>query len=303
MNLAFDRMPLTVLLTGFGPFPGAPFNPTAALAQRLAARRRPAFADVRRIAHVFQTSYAAVERELPALLRRVRPDVVLLFGVATRTKYLRIETRARNARSPLFPDAAGDRPGAAVIDRGGPGTRAGRAPQRVLLAAVRAQRLPVRLSHSAGRYLCNFAYWRALTLTHGANAPLVSFIHVPAVRRAPMRPAAQRRARLRRPHAGGRGRPRGAGRRRPRAPVRARASRGGCGSGGSSTDAQTRAPASGCGLTRRARELALTLGFSLLVYPSNPYSRAGLSTKIFFRVAASGTHRARRLSMRPSSAG
>jgi pyroglutamyl-peptidase len=193
LNRAVDRVRLTVLLTGFGPFPGAPFNPTAALAKRLAARRRPAFADVRRVAHVFQTSYAAVERELPALLEQVRPDVVLLFGVATRSKYLRIETRARNARSPLFPDAAGDRPGAATIDLGAPVTRAGRAPQRALLAAIRAQRLPVRFSHSAGRYLCNFAYWRALTLTHGGNAPLVQFIHVPTVRRGPMRPAAKRR--------------------------------------------------------------------------------------------------------------
>ena len=186
------QMPLTVLLTGFGPFPGAPFNPTAALTQRLAARRRPAFADVRRVAHVFQTSYAAVEHELPALIKRVRPDAVLLFGVATRTKYLRIETRARNARSPLFPDAAGDRPGAATIDLGEASTRAGRAPQRALLAAVRAQRLPVRLSHSAGRYLCNFVYWRALTLTDVGPAPLVQFIHVPTVRRGPMRPAAER---------------------------------------------------------------------------------------------------------------
>jgi pyroglutamyl-peptidase len=186
-------MPLTVLFTGFGPFPGAPFNPTAALARRLAARRRPAFAEVERIAHVFQTSYAAVERELPALLERVRPDVVLLFGVATRTKYLRIETRARNARSPLFPDAAGDRPRAEIIALGEPVTRLGRAPQQALLAAVRAQRLPARLSHSAGRYLCNFAYWHALAATDGPNAPLVQFIHVPTVRRAPMRPGTGRR--------------------------------------------------------------------------------------------------------------
>jgi pyroglutamyl-peptidase len=186
-------MPLTVLITGFGPFPGAPFNPTARLAERLAARRRPAFADVSRIAHVFQTSYAAVERELPALIKRVRPDAVLLFGVATRSKYLRIETRARNARSPLFPDAAGERPRAGIIALGEPVTRLGRAPQRALLAAVRAQRLPARLSHSAGRYLCNFAYWRALAATDGSRAPLVQFIHVPVVRRAPMRPIAQRR--------------------------------------------------------------------------------------------------------------
>jgi pyroglutamyl-peptidase len=186
-------VPLTVLLTGFGRFPGAPFNPTAGLARRLAARRRPAFADVSRIAHVFQTSYAAVDRELPALLKQMRPDVVLLFGVATRSKYLRIETRARNARSPLFPDVDGDRPSAGTIAVGEPVTRMGRAPQRALLAAVRAQRLPVRLSHSAGRYLCNFAYWRALALTDGSHAPLVSFIHVPAVRRVAMRPAPRRR--------------------------------------------------------------------------------------------------------------
>ena len=185
-------MPLTVLLTGFGPFPGAPFNPTADLAQRLARRRRPAFAGIARVAHVFRTSYVAVERDLPALCKRVRPDVVLLFGVATRTQYLRIETRARNACSPLFPDAGGGRPGSATIDLGEAATRSGRAPQRALLAAVRARGLPVRLSHSAGRYLCNFAYWRALALTD-ESAPLVQFIHVPTVRRGPMRPAAQRR--------------------------------------------------------------------------------------------------------------
>ena len=193
MSLAFDRMPLTVLLTGFGPFPGAPFNPTAALPQRLAARRRPAFAEVERIAHVFRTSYAAVERELPALIARTRPDVVLLFGVATRTKYLRVEMRARNARSPLFPDVDGHRTNSTTIATGKPAVQRSSAPHRILLAALRAQRLPARLSHSAGRYLCNFAYWYALAAADGSGTPLVQFIHVPTVRRLPMRPARDRR--------------------------------------------------------------------------------------------------------------
>ena len=183
-------MSLTVLITGFGPFPGAPLNPTTALPERLATRRRPGFADVKRIAHVFRTSYAAVDRELPTLIKRVRPDVVLLFGVATRTNYLRIELRARNARSPLFPDAAGDRPGTGTIALGEPSTRAGRAPHRALLAAVRAQRLPARLSHTAGRYLCNFAYWHALAATDAAA--VVQFVHVPTVRRGPTRPVSGR---------------------------------------------------------------------------------------------------------------
>lgn len=186
-------MALTVLITGFGRFPGAPFNPTTALPHRLAARRRPALGDVKRIAHVFRTSYAAVDRDLPALLARARPDAVLLFGVATRTNYLRIETRARNARSPLFPDVDGHRPRTGTIALRAPAARGGRAPHAILLAAVRAKRLPARLSHSAGRYLCNFAYWRALAAAHSGRAPLVQFVHVPTVRRAPMRPATGRR--------------------------------------------------------------------------------------------------------------
>src|SRR5437016_2508623 len=100
-------MPFTILLTGFGPFPGAPFNPTGPLVRKLARQRNPAFAGVRRIAHVFDTSYATVDRELPALIARDRPDAIVMFGLAARSQALRIETRARNALARRLPDAAG----------------------------------------------------------------------------------------------------------------------------------------------------------------------------------------------------
>src|SRR5437016_4242361 len=181
-------MPLTILLTGFGPFPGAPFNPASSLPVRLATRRRPALHDVRRVAHVFRTSYAAVDAELPKVLARERPDAVLLFGVATRTNYLRIETRARNARSVLFSDVDGRRGGKAAIRLGGPGAIVGRASHHLLLTAAKAARVPAKLSHSAGRYLCNFVYWRALEEAASGNRPaLVQFIHLPMVRSAPVR--------------------------------------------------------------------------------------------------------------------
>ena len=66
-------MTATILITGFGPFPGAPFNPTEPLAVELAQRRHPAFANVRRVAHVFRTSYQVVDRELPTLIAREKP--------------------------------------------------------------------------------------------------------------------------------------------------------------------------------------------------------------------------------------
>ena len=68
-------MTATILITGFGPFPGAPFNPTGALVTELARRRIPALRHIRRVAHVFATSYAAVDRELPALLALLVLDV------------------------------------------------------------------------------------------------------------------------------------------------------------------------------------------------------------------------------------
>lgn len=83
---------LCVLLTGFGPFPGARFNPSGPLAHGLARIRRPAFADVRLIGHVFATRYRAVDDELPALVVRHKPDAVLMFGLATRARHVRIET-------------------------------------------------------------------------------------------------------------------------------------------------------------------------------------------------------------------
>src|ERR1700719_1889149 len=98
-------MTATILITGFGPFPGAPINPTGPLVIELARRRSPALRHIRRIAHVFPTSYAAVDRELPELLARERPDVLVMFGLASRRRLIRVETRARNALTGAVADA------------------------------------------------------------------------------------------------------------------------------------------------------------------------------------------------------
>src|SRR6516164_5224341 len=109
--------PMRVVLAGFGPFPGVPFNPSAVLVGALARRRRPALADVICSIHVFATRYAAVDRDLPKLFAE-QPDLVLIFGVAGRRRHLCIETRARNALSVLYPDASGHRPPGAAVTPG-----------------------------------------------------------------------------------------------------------------------------------------------------------------------------------------
>ena len=171
---------MRVLITGFGPFPGAPFNPSAALANALTHRRRPALAGIERSTHVFATTYATVDRDLPKLLKQ-KPDIVLMFGVAGRRRQLCIETRARNAVSLLFPDARGHRPLRGVIKLRGPAALAGNAPFARLAGAAGPR---ARLSRDAGRYLCNYVYWRALEQTHGTR-PLVQFVHIPPLSAKP----------------------------------------------------------------------------------------------------------------------
>ena len=168
---------MIILLTGFGPFPSAPFNPTEPLVMELARRRH--LAHVRRIAHVFRVTYEAVDRELPELLAQVRPDALLMFGLAGRTRHVRIETQARNAITRTVPDAGGKLPVTATIVAEGPDVLALRAPTQKLVVAARGAGVPAAASRDAGRYLCNYLCWRA---AEAADAPrLTAFIHVPRV--------------------------------------------------------------------------------------------------------------------------
>ena len=175
--------PLRILLTGFGPFPGAPFNPTMPLVDRLTRLRRPALSEVERISHIFPVTYQAVDQQLPALLARHRPHALLMFGLASRTGYIRVETRARNAITALWPDASQNRPRLQSIVAGSQAQAFG--PHTALLFRAASETgLDVRLSRDAGSYLCNYLSWRAIEAARaGHSSRVAAFIHVPAVAR------------------------------------------------------------------------------------------------------------------------
>jgi pyroglutamyl-peptidase len=103
-----------------------------------------------------------------------------MLGVAGRRRHISIEMRARNAVALMFPDASGHSPQRGVIVLRGPPALKGHAPFASLAGATRGCVLPARLSRDAGRYLCNYVYWRALEHVRGAR-PLVQFVHIPPI--------------------------------------------------------------------------------------------------------------------------
>ena len=161
---------LRILVTGFGPFPGAPYNPTQPLVARLTRLRRPAFADVELSSHIFPVTYKAVDRELPLALQKHKPHALLMFGLAGRTEYVRIETRARNAVTMLWPDAAQTRARKGSIADGADAQRFGPHTAK-LLRAAEGTGLDARASRDAGSYLCNYLSWRAIEAVECRQRP------------------------------------------------------------------------------------------------------------------------------------
>ena len=172
-----------ILITGFGPFPGAPYNPTQPLVARLLRLRRPALGDVELTGHIFPVTYRDVDRQLPELLAKCRPDALLMFGLASRTPHLRIETRARNAVTTLWPDADHTRVRKGSIAGGADAMMFGPHTAKLLRAAA-GTGIDARASRDAGSYLCNYLSWRAIEATCDDTGPrLAAFVHVPPLAR------------------------------------------------------------------------------------------------------------------------
>lgn len=172
-----------VLITGFGPFPGAPSNPTQRLARHVVHAPLPGHGHLERTLLLLPTTWAMLD-ELPERVARLNPDAILMFGLAGRRRKVTPEGHLVNRRSILRPDASGRRAGdgtmvtAHCVQHGLPARQPGVSVAR-LTALLRRAGIPAAPSRDAGDYLCNaLAYQMA-----GAPVPAL-FIHVPRPRRS-----------------------------------------------------------------------------------------------------------------------
>ena len=185
---------LKVLVAGFGPFPGAAKNPSGRLALAVARSRRAASRGTKIIGAVIPTVYQEIFSTLADVLKAEKPDVVLMFGLAGSTPFMRVETRAMNVASSIYPDATGEKPADHSLVAGSPQILNARAPVHRLLLAARRAGAKVKLSVNAGRYICNAAFFHVLDTARKTGAPkLAAFVHIPWPRgRRPRKPNAQK---------------------------------------------------------------------------------------------------------------
>ena len=173
-----------VLLTGFGPFPGASRNPSATLAGEVLKRHRNRLArfGIELHAAVLPVEFARIGPALDAIAAQTRPDAILHTGLASRSREVRVEMLARNRLSLLHGDAARQRASGHRISNG-PDFLPTPLPVRQMLQILRAASVKARLSMDAGDYICNQTLYLSLAAGYRAG-----FIHIPRLRPREFRP-------------------------------------------------------------------------------------------------------------------
>jgi pyroglutamyl-peptidase len=164
-----------LLVTGFGPFPGAPANPTEALVAALSDSSADQLGGSVLKAVVLPTDYRRSWAMLRGLYARHAPDIVVHFGLSDRLRAVHVEQVARNVANPAKPDVTGYAP--TRVRRIGPDMIRSTLPVAAIHAALTKAGIPAALSDDAGAYVCNATLYRSL---HAApEARSVGFIHVP----------------------------------------------------------------------------------------------------------------------------
>ena len=113
-----------------------------------------------------------------------------MFGLASRTPWVRIETRARNAVTTLWPDAEHTRVRKGSIARGADAMMFGPHTAKLLRAAL-GTGIDARASRDAGSYLCNYLSWRAIEAIDAMTRSAPCRLRACAAARARRRSATQ----------------------------------------------------------------------------------------------------------------
>jgi pyroglutamyl-peptidase len=151
---------MKVLITGFEPWEDNDVNPSGIAARALGGVELP-------------VDYARAGRELRRLVRKQRPDALLMLGLApTRT---RVELEAVALNVDHYEKRGSNYRWRKPILKGGPVAVRSRLPVDLIHRRLTAAGLPCGVSHHAGTFLCNHVFYLGMTLIDGP----CGFVHVP----------------------------------------------------------------------------------------------------------------------------
>ena len=168
---------MKILVTGFEPFHNHPENPSAKLLPLLEDEVETLLLPV------------AYERAWEVLAKKIQSeswDAVVMLGLAADRKEICLELVAINGRSNSKPDNDGKTVVFESIDAKGEAAILSEFPLHEWTAKAKEQGLPIKVSLSAGSFVCNYVYYKARQITTKAL-----FVHVPLEESMPLEKMAE----------------------------------------------------------------------------------------------------------------
>lgn len=169
---------LKVLITGFEPFGGYTDNSSWEVVQRVASCGVEGV-DVEVVAVQLPVSFARVGEVLRSAIELHTPDLVIMLGQTTATDCVRLERVALNMMDSAMGDNDGVKPDEEPIYKGEESALFTLLPIKRLRSAIEAKGINVKISNSAGLYVCNRTYYEALRLCREREGLQAIFVHLP----------------------------------------------------------------------------------------------------------------------------
>jgi pyroglutamyl-peptidase len=168
---------MTILLTAFGPFADNPSNPSMDALDRVPS----SCSGHTVIKAVLPVSYRGAPLEIGKLIASVRPDAILMTGLAKGRKGISVERIAINVTDSQSPDNDGITRGGEPVDPSGPAAYMTTLNVDRLVGALKGEGILSYASNHAGAFVCNATMYEALKIASGDETKpcIAGFVHLP----------------------------------------------------------------------------------------------------------------------------
>lgn len=146
-----------LLITGFSNFGSIRDNPSEILVNLLKRR----YGDT--IAVAIFKSYKDIDNSLEALITQTKPKAIVMFGLASKTPFVRLEQIARRPREVSL----GEEQFESTL------------PLRKLYESLADQDIAVSYSNDAGDYWCNYLFYKVCELRQNDKSSVHGLVHIP----------------------------------------------------------------------------------------------------------------------------
>lgn len=167
---------LKVLVTGFEPFNGYAENSSWAVAEKVAASN---IDGVTIVAERLPVSFRRVGAYISDAVAKYNPDIVIMLGQSAGIDYIKLERIAINMMDSINADNDNFVPNEEPINKETPAALFTNFPIKQVYRCILDKGYPVKISNSAGLYVCNCLYYTMLMLCNEHPPVKALFVHLP----------------------------------------------------------------------------------------------------------------------------